>query len=168
MLQPAEPVASGLQSSFVPPPPAIKARLQDYLNCQVTRQQLPQYAGLRNRFFFTGGPPVAGSLDAAVPGDEEQVALAKWEVDRKACVIALAEYIEFFAPFDKTQRVLFTTFENSVRTIHDTLIKGQLTWGAALGQIRQAEKAFWGTLAERNKDLRDSIVEGWFQGHATP
>jgi hypothetical protein len=168
IMAPAEPVASGLQSAYVPPPPGIKARLQDYVHCEIAKQEAPEYTSLRDKFFFLGAPPATAIINTATPNDEEQVALAKWEVDRKACVLALADYINFFSPFDKIQGTMFASFQNSIRTIHNNLIKGTIGYGVALQNIRTAEEIFWGTLSERNKDLRNFIVGRWLDVHATP
>ncbi len=167
-VQPAAPVASGLQSTFVPPPPAIRARLQDYIRCEATTQQSPQYASLHNKFFFTGAVPPTAFYLTAVPTDDEQVALAKWEVDRKTCVVALVDYIGFFAPFDVVQRTLLDSYENNIRTIHDDLIKRKIGYGVALEKIKKAGNTFWAAFAERNKDFRDYLVSYWLEGQATP
>ncbi len=167
-MQPAEPVASGLDSVFVPPTPAIKARLQDYVRCQATTQQAPQYVSLRNVFFFTGGQPPTAIDQTALPDDAQQVALAKWEVDRKTCVIALNDYIKYFATFDKVQGALLATYQDSIRTIHGDLIKGKISFGVGLQQIQKANEAFWTVLAERNKYIRNFAVGYWLQSHATP
>ena len=167
-IQPAEPVVSGLQTASPSPPPAIQAQLMAYARCQSTSQQAPQYASLRDKLFFTGIVPLSALSQAAMPNDEEQVALTKWEVDRKNCVQALDSYINFFAPFDKDQRALFNTYQNSIRAIHNQLVRREIGYGSALQQLRKASNDFWTRLAERNKYVRDFVITYWLDDLTTP
>jgi hypothetical protein len=167
-IQPAEPVVSGFQTTSPSPPPAIQAQLMTYARCQSTSQQAPQYAGLRDKLFFTGVVPLSALSQAAIPNDEEQVALAKWEVDRKNCVLALDTYINFFTPFDKIQQTLLNTYQDSIRAIHNKLIRREIGYGPALQQIRKANSDFWTRLAERNKYVRDFIITYWLDDLTTP
>ncbi len=168
MAPPPAQAPSGLEGPLIPTPPAIQAKLIEYVQCQATKQRAPQYAVLRNKYFFAGSTPSAPLLSETYASDEEQVAIAKWEVDRKSCVAALSDYIEFFAPSDKTQRAAFIQYENGLRGLHEDLIKRKSTYAGVWARTHDASAWFWTVLAERNKDARTFMVRYWLDGQPTP
>jgi len=165
MAEPARPQAD--PDYLAPTPAPVRETPTQYVNCIRARQAAPDFDVLDGKLFFHGAPPPAALSSKAKAGPGEQWAIARWEIERKDCVVMLDPFLDYFVHTDTSVVRRFQELQQSIRTAHVNLSHGRITFGEAVTAARDAELAFWTKAAKDYRSMAAVLTPKWLSSLPT-